>query len=79
MEDEGLGGKFWVSMVGIILAIGIGGMIFFLLFSRAVYAWGFVGAIAALGLLFILIAIWHDRRKKREYAEFEAELEAEAK
>ena len=77
MEEEGLGGKFWLSMVGIIFAIGIGGMIFFLLFSRAVYAWGFVGAIAALGLVFILIAVWYDRKKKREYAEFEAEIGAE--
>jgi hypothetical protein len=77
MKEEGLGAKFWLSMIGIIVAIGVGGMIFFLLFSRAVYAWGFVGAIAALGLVFILIAIWYDHRKKREYAEFEAEIGAE--
>ena len=77
MKEEGLGLKFWAAMIGIVVAVGVGGLIFFLIFSRAIYAWGFLGAVVALGLVFIVIAMIHDRRKKREYAEFEAELDAE--
>ena len=66
MEDDGsLGGKFWLSVVGIALAIGIGGILLFSLIGAVWYAWGFVGA-----LLFVLVVAlgygWiYDRRHKR--------------
>jgi len=64
-DGEGLGFKFWAGLVGVILAIGIGGMILFLLFSRAVYAWGFLGAFLAFGVVIILVAWVYDRRSDR--------------
>jgi predicted PurR-regulated permease PerM len=75
MKEEGLGLKFWLAMIGIVVAVGVGGLIFFLIFTRAVYAWGFLGAVLALGLVFILFAWLHDRRQKRRWDELEAETE----
>ena len=75
MKEEGLGLKFWAAMVGIILAAGLGGMILFLIFSRAVYAWGFLGAFLAFALVLIVFGWFYDRRKARQYADFDPETE----
>jgi len=64
-DGDGLGFKFWGGLIGVILAIGVGGMIVFLIFSRAVYAWGFLGAFLVLGAIVILIAWIYDRRTQR--------------
>ena len=42
--DE-LGGKFWLWVVGVALAVGIGGMILFSIIGAAWYAWGAFGTI----------------------------------
>jgi uncharacterized membrane protein len=73
MEDDGsLGGKFWLSVVGIVVAIGIGGILLFSLIGAVWYAWGFVGA-----LVFVLVVAlgygWiYDRRHKRREEDFAA-------
>lgn len=67
VEDEGLGGKFWAGLFGIVIAAGIGAFILLLLFSRAVYAWGFFGAFLALAVVLIIIAWFYDRRHTRSY------------
>ena len=67
MEEEGLGFKFWGGMVAVVIAAGIGGMIILFLFSRAVYAWGFLGAFLALAVVLIGIAWIHDRRAAKSY------------
>ena len=43
-SDDSLGFGFYAKLAGLILAIGIGVFIAFLIFARAVYAWGFLGA-----------------------------------
>lgn len=65
MDDEGFGIKFWASMIGIILAVAIGGLILFLLFTRAFLAWGFFGAFLALGALIVFGTWIYDRRSHR--------------
>ena len=67
MEEEGLGFKFWGGMVAVVIAAGIGGMIILFLFSKAVYAWGFLGAFLALAVVLIGIAWIHDRRAAKSY------------
>jgi hypothetical protein len=64
-DGDGLGFKFWGGLIGIILAIAIGGMIMFLIFSRAVYAWGFLGAFLVLGAIVILVAWIYDKKSQR--------------
>ena len=38
-------------MVAVVIAAGISGIIILFLFSRAVYAWGFIGAFLALAVV----------------------------
>lgn len=64
-DGDGLGFKFWGGLVGVIILIAVGGMLLFLIFSRAVYAWGFLGAFLVLGAVVILIAWIFDRRTQR--------------
>jgi hypothetical protein len=64
-EDEGLGAGFFLKIAGVVFALGILTMILFLIFSRAVYAWGFLGAFFALGAVLCLFAWLYDRRAAR--------------
>lgn len=63
--DE-LGGRFWLKVVGIALAIGIGGIILFSLIGWAWYAWGFFGALIFFGAVLIGAAWLIDRSKARQ-------------
>lgn len=64
-DGDGLGFKFWGGLIGVIVAVAVGGMILFLIFSRAVYAWGFLGAFLVLGAIVILIAWIFDKKSQR--------------
>ena len=64
-DDEGLGAGFFLKIAAVVFAIGILTMILFLIFSRAVYAWGFLGAFLALGAVLCLFAWIYDRRTAR--------------
>ena len=65
MDDEGLGGSFFLKVAGVCVAVAIAAMIFFLIFWRAVYAWGFFGAFLALAAVLILSGWIYDRRQAR--------------
>jgi Flp pilus assembly protein TadB len=67
VNDEGLGGRFWLKLVGVCLACGLVGLILFLLMSRAVYRWGFLGGFLAFALLLLLVGWVWDRRNARRY------------
>jgi uncharacterized membrane protein len=67
MDDEKLGFRFFLRVAGIVLAIGIIGLIFMLIFTRAIYAWGFLGAFAIFCGVLLLVGWWWDRRKVNEY------------
>lgn len=59
----------WLKFAGLSLAIGIAAMIFFLLINRAVYAWGFFGALVAFGAVLLLFGWLYDRRQEQRYAD----------
>jgi hypothetical protein len=64
-EDEGLGIGFFLKIAGVCVGVGIIVMIVFLIFSRAVYAWGFFGAFLAVAALLCLFGWFYDRRNPR--------------
>ena len=64
LDGEGFGFKFWAGMIGTIIAVAFGGLILFLIFARAVYAWGFFGAFLALAGLIVLVTWLIDRRHR---------------
>jgi hypothetical protein len=64
-EDEGLGAGFFFKVAGVCVLAGIVALILFLIFSRAVYAWGFFGAFLAGAGLLLLFGWYFDRRNPR--------------
>ena len=61
-EDDGFGAGFFLKIAGVCVVGGIIVMILFLIFFRAVYAWGFLGAFLALAAVLCLYGWFYDRR-----------------
>ncbi len=68
-DENGLGGRFWLGLVGAMVAIGLGLFLCFVVFDRAVYRWGALGAMIVLGAALLLIVWIVDRRQIRKYEE----------
>jgi hypothetical protein len=71
VDDRSLGGRFWLGLIGISLALGVAGLVLFLVINRAFYRWGALGTLLVLGGVLVLAAYIHDRRAvKRARAEY---------
>jgi len=66
-DDDGIGFTFYLKLAGAVLAGGLVLLVLLLLFSRAVYAWGFLGAFVVLAAILLLIGWLYDRREARRY------------
>lgn len=67
MED-GLGFRFWLSVVGICVAVGVAGILLFTLVGAAWAKWGFFGAALFIGLVLIILAWIYDRTQAKRRA-----------
>jgi hypothetical protein len=65
--EEGLGAGFWLKVFGVILLGGLGVFLAFVLFERAWYRYGFLGASILFCAVLLGIAWVHDRRSARQY------------
>jgi hypothetical protein len=66
-DEEGLGFRFFLWLAAIIIGGGLALLIAFLIFSRAVYAWGLFGAFL-VGAAILLIFGWiYDKRHEHDY------------
>lgn len=63
--DRCIGFRFYLTLAGAILGIGVLVFIGMIVFWRAVYAWGFLGAFLALSAILLLIGWIVDRREAR--------------
>jgi hypothetical protein len=73
-DEDGLGFKFFLWLAGIIVVGGIVLLVAFLIFSRAVYAWGFLGGFLAFAVVVLIFGWIYDKRHERDYAEDEASI-----
>jgi len=64
MEDE-LGKGFWLKLLGICLAIGVGGMLLFALLGTAWYAWGGFATIVLFGGILLIWAWIYDHKQAK--------------
>jgi hypothetical protein len=62
-----LGARFWLALVGGCLAIGIGGLVLFLIIGQAWAAWGVLGTFVFFAAVLLAIAYVYDRRQKKSY------------
>jgi hypothetical protein len=60
--EDGLGFGFYAKLAGLILVIGIGVFIAFLIFARAIFAWGFLGAFLVVAIVLLAFGWLYDRR-----------------
>ena len=65
--EEKLGLRFFAWLAAVVIGGGLVLLIVLLIFSRAVYAWGFLGAFVVLGAILLLIGWLYDRREARRY------------
>ena len=65
----GLGFKFWASIVGIAIGLGLAGLILFTVFGWAWYAWGFFGAFVFFAVVAIAVAWVFDKREAKRHRE----------
>ena len=64
-RDDGIGFAFFARLAGLIVAAGVLAMIVILVFFRAVYAWGVLGAFVAFGVILLAVGWLLDRREAR--------------
>ena len=64
-----MGAKFWLGLVGIALAAGLGALILFLIFGWAWGTFGFFGMFVLFGGVALLAAWVSDRRQERHRRE----------
>jgi hypothetical protein len=62
MQERGFG---WLA--GIVVLIGIGMLVGWLIFSRAVYAFGIFGAFILLAAALLIFGWVYDRRLEKQY------------
>ena len=67
MEPEGLGAKFWLTLIGGIIAVCVGGFLLFVFISSAWARWGAIAALAVTMGLILVVAWFIDRRSARKY------------
>jgi hypothetical protein len=65
MDEEGLGFGFYARLAGIAIAVAIAGLILMLIFSRALYAWGFLGMFLLIAVVLLVIGWVINRREAR--------------
>jgi hypothetical protein len=65
--DQGMGGGFWLKVFGVLVLGGLAVFLAWILFERAWYRWGFIGASALFCAVLLGIAYVHDRRSQRRY------------
>ena len=64
---DGLGRRFWLQLIGALIALGIGVLLLFLIFDRLAYRFGGIGALVIVCAVLLGIAYVSDKRKQREY------------
>ena len=66
-EGRGLGGRFWLTIMGIAVGAVLAGVLLFILWGWAWYAWGGFGALLLFALALLGGAYIHDRRQQERY------------
>ncbi len=62
---DGIGFAFYARLAGVVIAAGVVAMIVMLVFFRAVYAWGLLGAFIVFALILLGAGWILDRRATR--------------
>ncbi len=70
-DENDLGGKFWLLIIGGAIACAVAGVIGLLLIGAAWARWGFLGMFLLLSLILLGIGWMVDRREQKRRSSFE--------
>jgi 4-hydroxybenzoate polyprenyltransferase len=70
MDDGSLGGRTWLKMFGILLAVGIAVILVLVFISNSIAKWGFFGGFLVIGAVLLLLAWLYDKREAKKNAEW---------
>jgi len=65
--EEGLGARFWLGLIAVALAIGVGGIVLFFIIGTAWARWGLLGAFLFFSLVLLTFGYFYDRRQVKRY------------
>jgi ABC-type Fe3+-siderophore transport system permease subunit len=64
MSDRGEPGfRFYAKIAGVVAGVGLAILIVFLFVTKAIFAWGFFGAFAAIAAVLLVVGWLSDRRE----------------
>jgi len=66
-DDAGLGGRFWLITLGIVVGAVFGAVLIFVLVAGAWARWGLIGALIFFGLVLAGVSYVYDRTHTRKY------------
>ncbi len=61
-DGEGPGSGFWWKVIGGVVVFGLAAFILLILLTKAVYAWGVLGAFVGVIVVLLGFAWFYDRR-----------------
>lgn len=61
---EGLGARFWLSLLGIVVGAVLVGALLFIIFGWAWATWGFIGALLGISAIALTFGWIFDRREQ---------------
>jgi len=63
-DEKGAGLRFWLTVLGLLVAAIIAGVIVFIVIGWAWYAWGFLAVMLLVGAALIGFGYVYDRREQ---------------
>ena len=63
-DERGAGLRFWLAVLGLLVAAIIAGVIVFIVIGWAWYAWGFLAVMLLIGAVLIGFGYVYDRREQ---------------
>jgi len=63
-DERGVGVRFWLSVLGLLVAAIVAGVIVFIVIGWAWYAWGFLAMMLLVGAVLIGFGYVYDRREQ---------------
>jgi uncharacterized membrane protein YkgB len=70
MDDGSMGGRFWLRMFGILIAVGIAVILVLIFIGNALAKWGLFGGFLVIGAVLLLLAWLWDKREAKKNAEW---------
>jgi hypothetical protein len=70
MDDDSMGGRFWLKYFAILIAVAVAVILCLVFISGAFARWGIIGGFIVLGAVLLVGAWFYDKREAKQDAEW---------